>query len=97
MNDTLNVPVFLGFLESLLRHSQLLCDGPIQELPEKFKALPQLAGVFVQTPDSILPIGLVNNITTMQFFSGISRNTHSTYYMLSLTECVWEFRRGWYQ
>ena len=38
-------------------------------------------------------IGHVNNIPTMQFFIGISRNTQSKSYMLSLmTECVWEFR-----
>ena len=35
-------------------------------------------------------IGHVNNIPTMQFFAGISRNTQS--YMLSLTECVWNFQ-----
>ena len=28
----------------------------------------------------------------MQFFIGISRNTQSKYYELSLTECLWEFR-----
>ena len=33
-----------------------------------------------------------NNIPTMQFFTGISRNTQSKSYMLSLTECVWEFQ-----
>ena len=34
----------------------------------------------------------VNNIPTMQFFTGISRNTLSKSYMLSLTECLWEHR-----
>ena len=38
-------------------------------------------------------IGHVNNIPTMQFFIGISRNTQSKSYMLSfMTGCVWEFR-----
>ena len=36
-------------------------------------------------------IGHVNNISTMQFFTGISRNTQSKSYMLSLSECVWGF------
>ena len=39
-------------------------------------------------------IGHVHNIPTMQFFIGISRNTRSEYYMLLLTECVWEFRNN---
>ena len=40
-------------------------------------------------------IGHVNNIPTMHFFNGISRNTQSkSYIMLSLTECVWEFRNN---
>ena len=34
----------------------------------------------------------VNNIPTMQFITGISRNTQLKPYMPSLTECVWEFR-----
>ena len=33
-----------------------------------------------------------NNIPTMKFFTGISRNTWSKSYTLSLTECVWEFQ-----
>ena len=37
-------------------------------------------------------IGHVNNIPTMQFFTGISRNTQSKSYMLALTERVWEFK-----
>ena len=41
----------------------------------------------------VCQIGHVNNIPTMQFFSGISRNTQSKTYMLRLTECVWEFRK----
>ena len=40
----------------------------------------------------IQKIGHSNNIPTMQFFTGISRNTQSKSYMLSLTECDWEFR-----
>ena len=32
------------------------------------------------------------NIPTMQFFTGISRNTQSKSSMLSLTECVWNFQ-----
>ena len=39
-------------------------------------------------------IGHVNIILTMQFFAGISRNTQSKFYMLSLTECVWEFQNN---
>ena len=30
----------------------------------------------------------------MQFFVGISRNTQSKSYMLSLTECVWNFQNN---
>ena len=37
-------------------------------------------------------IGHVNNIPTTQFFTGISRNTQSNSYMLSLTECVWKLQ-----
>ena len=37
-------------------------------------------------------IGHVNNIPTMQFFTGIPRITQSNSYMLSLTECCWEFQ-----
>ena len=49
---------------------------------------------------SFIPSGVcrtiahVNNIPTMQFFTGISRNTQSKSDMLSLTECVWEFRNN---
>ena len=38
-------------------------------------------------------IGHVNNIPTMQFFIGISRNSQSKSYILSLTECVWDFQK----
>ena len=43
-------------------------------------------------------IGHVDNIPTMQFFTGISRNTQFKSYKLSLTECVLEFQRNalWY-
>ena len=47
---------------------------------------------------SFIPSGVcrtiahVNNIPTMQFFTGIFRNTQSKLYMLSLTECVWDFQ-----
>ena len=42
-----------------------------------------------------LTIGHVNNIPTMQFFTGISRNTQSKSYMLPSTDnCVWEFRNN---
>ena len=34
--------------------------------------------------------GHVNNIPTMQFLTGISRNIQSKLYMLSLTECNWD-------
>ena len=30
----------------------------------------------------------------MQFFTGISRNTQSKLWMLSLTECVWDFQNN---
>ena len=40
------------------------------------------------------PIGHVNKIPTMQFFSGISRNAQSKLYMLSLTECVGDFQNN---
>ena len=36
----------------------------------------------------------VNNIPTMQYFTGISRNTQSKSYMLSLSECVWDFHNN---
>ena len=42
----------------------------------------------------LLSIGDVNNIPTMQFFIGISRNTQPKSYMLSLTEGVWEFQNN---
>ena len=37
-------------------------------------------------------IGHVNIIPSMQFFTGVSRNTQSKSYTLSLTECLWEFQ-----
>ena len=45
-----------------------------------------------QRPQFDLIIGHVNSIPAIEFFSGISRNTQSKSYKLSLTECVWEFR-----
>ena len=40
-------------------------------------------------------IGHVTNIPTMQFFTRISRNTQSKLkYMLSLTDCVWDFQNN---
>ena len=36
----------------------------------------------------MIVIGHDNNIPTMQFFAGFSRNTQSKSFMLSLTECV---------
>ena len=36
--------------------------------------------------------GHVNIVHMMQFINAISRNTQSKTYMLSLTECVWEFQ-----
>ena len=41
---------------------------------------------------NLLILELVNNIPTMPFLTGISRNTQSKSYTLSLTEYVWEFR-----
>ena len=41
--------------------------------------------------DAPLLIVHVNSIPTMQFFTGVSRNTQSKSNMLSWTECVWEF------
>ena len=50
---------------------------------------------FVKFTRQILQtIGHVNNIPTMQNFTGISRNTRSKSYVLSLTECVWEFQNN---
>ena len=43
---------------------------------------------------NISQIRHVDNIPTMQFFSGISRNTQSKSYMLSLTECVRDFQNN---
>ena len=57
----------------------------------------KLKGIFLkaEVTDLIIGsharIGHVNNIPTMQLFTGIPRNTQSKSYMLSLTECVWEF------
>ena len=39
-------------------------------------------------------IGNVNNLPTMPLFTGISRNSQSKSYMLSLTECVRDFQRN---
>ena len=39
-------------------------------------------------------IGCVYNIPTMQFLTGISRNTQSKSYMLSFTEFVWDFQNN---
>ena len=55
-------------------------------------------GTMWSIPDNIIPqlhpMGHVNNIPTMQCFTGNSRNTQSNSYMLSLTECVWEIRNN---
>ena len=40
----------------------------------------------------ILLIEYVNSIPATQFSTGITRNNQSNSHMLSLTECVWEFR-----
>ena len=37
--------------------------------------------------------GHVNNIDTMQFLTGIPRNSQSRSYMPSLTECVWKSQK----
>ena len=37
-------------------------------------------------------VGHVNNIPIMQLWGGIPRNTRSTSYVLSLTECEWELQ-----
>ena len=42
----------------------------------------------------VLAKGHVNNIPKMQFVTGISRNAPSQSYMLSLTECVWDFQNN---
>ena len=49
---------------------------------------------YVTIKQNIVSIGRVNKIPTMQFFAGISRNTQSRLYMLSLTECVWDFQNN---
>ena len=41
-----------------------------------------------------IPLGHVNSIPTMQFFTGISRNTQSKSCIQSLTKCVWEFKNN---
>ena len=41
-----------------------------------------------------LPIGHLNNIPTMQQFRGISRNTPSKSYILSLTECLRDYQNN---
>ena len=38
--------------------------------------------------------GHVNNIPTMQLFTGISRYTQLNSYIPSLTECVWVFQNN---
>ena len=38
--------------------------------------------------------GHVNNIPSMQFFTGIFVNTQSKSYILSLTVCVWDFQNN---
>ena len=40
--------------------------------------------------DKALPIGHVNNIPIMKFFTGIYRISNSKFDELSLTECVWD-------
>ena len=44
---------------------------------------------------NVVPIGHVNNIPAIQFFTGISRNVQSkSYTMLTLMECVWDFQNN---
>ena len=40
------------------------------------------------------PIGHFNNTPTMQYFTGISKNTQSKSHTLSLTERIWEFQNN---
>ena len=54
-----------------------------------------ISGADMSTPNVITQvIGHVNNNPTMQLITGITRNTQSKSYTLSLTECVWEFRNN---
>ena len=54
-----------------------------------------LPGMYSAHVYSVTPqIGRVNNIPTMQFFTGIFRNTLSKSYMLSLAACVWDLQNN---
>ena len=74
------------------------CIDLSREPPKIFCQSPINAGFSLEICNNTMlhyiarSIGLVNNIPTMQFFFGISRNTQSKSYMLSLTECVWDFQ-----
>ena len=65
----------------------------IEDLRESFKRKMSEADKW---PEKVLQSSIwnVNNIPTMQFLTGIFRNTQSKSYMLSLAECVWELRNS---
>ena len=52
-----------------------------------------ISGADMSSPNVITQvIWHVNNIPTMQLITGISRNTQSKSYTLSLTERLWDFQ-----
>ena len=65
---------------------------PMTMLAEHLSTLLRWDQGVLTRPDEI--IGHVNSIPTMQLFTGISLNTQSKSYMISLTQCVWEFQNN---
>ena len=68
-------------------------NGPTADSPssvKKHKLTKGNIGCIVVFP-CINIIGYVNENPTMQYFTGITGNTQSKSYMLSLIKCVWDF------
>ena len=77
-----------------LHLSSLTADDSLS--PSTLSLVSCNVGRFGCTSRLLITIGHVNKIPTMRwnFFSGISRNTQAKSYMLSLTECVWDFQNN---
>ena len=79
--------------KSMCSDSKIVEMPTIKLLLECHKLHPHFeSSAYVYYQQNNDPVWHNNNIPTMQFFNGISRSTRSKSYMLSLTECVWEFR-----
>ena len=84
---------------STIQEEIVLLEGHIEELKSYESAVPKTLPVedeqmheiekFIKTIGMFVRTQIT--IFTTKFFPGISRNTQSKSYIISLTECVWKF------